>query len=66
MLSQNEQDFFTNIKNIISMSGKKDILIFIHGYNVSFAKAAQRTAKLYMTSDLREFRCFTVGHRMPN
>ena len=46
MLSQNEQDFFTNIKNIISMSGKKDILIFIHGYNVSFAKAAQRTAQI--------------------
>ena len=28
------------------MSGKKDILIFIHGYNVSFAKAAQRTAQI--------------------
>jgi esterase/lipase superfamily enzyme len=38
-----EKDFFNTINR---NAGNKEILIFIHGYNVSFKKAARRTAQL--------------------
>lgn len=38
-----QKDFFKTFK---STASEKDILIFIHGYNVSFNKAARRTAQL--------------------
>jgi esterase/lipase superfamily enzyme len=38
-----EKEFFRTIKRDV---GNKDILVFIHDYNVSFEKAARRTAQL--------------------
>lgn len=47
---QNKDDFFKHMRNRISANGSSTFL-FIHGYNVSFADAAMRTAQI--TFDLR-------------
>ncbi|NVK52518.1 MAG: alpha/beta hydrolase [Flavobacteriaceae bacterium] len=47
---QNKDDFFNQMKNRIAKNGKSTFL-FVHGYNVSFADAAMRTAQI--TFDLR-------------
>jgi len=47
---QNKEDFFKQMKERISKNGKSTFL-FVHGYNVSFADAAFRTAQI--TFDLR-------------
>lgn len=47
---QNRTDFFNQMKERISKNGKSTFL-FVHGYNVSFADAALRTAQI--TFDLR-------------
>lgn len=47
---QNKDDFFKQMKERIAKNGKSTFL-FVHGYNVSFADAAFRTAQI--TFDLR-------------
>jgi esterase/lipase superfamily enzyme len=47
---QNKDDFFNQMKQRIAKNGKSTFL-FVHGYNVSFADAAFRTAQI--TFDLR-------------
>lgn len=47
---QNKEDFFKQMKERIAKNGKSTFL-FVHGYNVSFADAAFRTAQI--TFDLR-------------
>ena len=47
---QNKDDFFNQMKARIAKNGKSTFL-FVHGYNVSFADAAMRTAQI--TFDLR-------------
>lgn len=47
---QNKEDFFKQMKERIAKNGKSAFL-FVHGYNVSFADAAFRTAQI--TFDLR-------------
>ncbi len=47
---QNKDDFFNQMKERIAKNGKSTFL-FVHGYNVSFADAAMRTAQI--TFDLR-------------
>ena len=47
---QNKDDFFNQMKARIAQNGKSTFL-FVHGYNVSFADAAMRTAQI--TFDLR-------------
>ncbi len=42
----NEKKFFLFLKSKLHNLKEKDILIFIHGYNVSFAKAIRRTAQI--------------------
>jgi esterase/lipase superfamily enzyme len=39
-------DFFKNIKGRLNESAQKSAMIFVHGYNVSFADAALQTAQL--------------------
>lgn len=40
------EEFFGEIKGLLKKAGSNDVLIFIHGYNVSFTDAARRTAQL--------------------
>ncbi len=47
---QNKDDYFNEMSERISKNGKSTFL-FVHGYNVSFADAARRTAQI--TFDLR-------------
>ncbi len=47
---QDKNDFFNQMKTRIAKNGKSTFL-FVHGYNVSFADAAMRTAQI--TFDLR-------------
>jgi esterase/lipase superfamily enzyme len=44
------EDFFANIKQTQSRKGK-NLLVFIHGYNVSFDDAAKRTAQMAFDLD---------------
>jgi esterase/lipase superfamily enzyme len=39
-------EFFSDLKGAISVSERKEALVFIHGYNTSFANALLRTAQL--------------------
>lgn len=42
-----EDQFFKTLSQQLSSAPKQEILIFIHGYNVSFADAVRRTAQLH-------------------
>ncbi|MEW4563256.1 alpha/beta hydrolase [Bremerella sp. JC770] len=44
--SQEEQEFFDMLKSRVEASPGRDLLIFIHGYNVTFEDAARRTAQI--------------------
>ncbi|WP_165698920.1 alpha/beta hydrolase [Bremerella volcania] len=48
--SKKEQEFFDMLKLRVEESPNRDLLIFIHGYNVTFEDAARRTAQI--THDL--------------
>lgn len=48
--SKEEQEFFDMLKLRVEESPNQDLLIFIHGYNVTFEDAARRTAQI--THDL--------------
>ena len=40
------QEFFDELKQQVSKSGKRQTFVFVHGYNVTFEGAARRTAQL--------------------
>jgi esterase/lipase superfamily enzyme len=42
----NRGGFFSELQAAITYSGRKEALVFIHGYNTSFARALLRTAQL--------------------
>jgi len=42
----NNEDFFKNLSSSIRLSSKRSTFLFIHGYNVTFAEAARRTAQI--------------------
>ena len=42
----NERDFHSRIQTRVNTSGEKALLVFIHGYNVTFEDAARRTAQI--------------------
>ena len=43
----NQATFIRDMRNRVDQSGRcKDVIIFIHGYNVDFAGAAKRAAQL--------------------
>jgi esterase/lipase superfamily enzyme len=44
---EREADYFNDLAGRLRSSDKPEILVFIHGYNVSFADAARRTAQLH-------------------
>lgn len=39
-------DFFQTLRAAVARSGKKDAFVFVHGFSVSFADAARRTAQM--------------------
>ena len=41
-----EPDFFSVLSQAVNNSGEKSAFVFVHGFNVSFAEAARRTAQL--------------------
>jgi len=43
---QNKNDFFNSMASRVNQSKDKNAFVFIHGYNVSFADAARRTAQM--------------------
>ncbi|HND54509.1 MAG TPA: alpha/beta hydrolase, partial [Pirellulaceae bacterium] len=43
---QPSDKFFTGVRNRVNQSPRKDLFVFIHGYNVSFDTAARRTAQM--------------------
>lgn len=42
-----EEQFFKTLSQQLALASKQEILVFIHGYNVSFADAVRRTAQLH-------------------
>ena len=48
---QLEDRFFAELKTRVNASRKKEAFVFVHGFNVTFEEAAQRTAQL--THDLK-------------
>ena len=41
-----DDDFYRRLENTVATSPDRDLLVFIHGYNVDFESAIQRTAQL--------------------
>jgi esterase/lipase superfamily enzyme len=46
VMSQPEAEFFENLRSRIAQSPRKEAMVFIHGYNVSFEDAARRTGQV--------------------
>ncbi|MCC9609743.1 alpha/beta hydrolase [Blastopirellula sp. JC732] len=46
VLSKEEEAFFADLREMVAQSPRREILIFVHGYNVSFEDAARRTAQM--------------------
>lgn len=44
--------FFSDVRNVVGASGRKEVFVFIHGYNTSFEGAAIRTAQLAVDMNL--------------
>lgn len=44
--AQNQPSFFSDVHAAVDASDSKSVLVFIHGYNVSFEDAARRTAQI--------------------
>lgn len=51
--SKEEQAFFDMLKTRVAMSPNQDLLIFVHGYNVTFEDAARRTAQIAHDLDFK-------------
>lgn len=46
VLSKEEEAFFADLRKMVAQSPRREVLIFVHGYNVSFEDAARRTAQM--------------------
>ncbi len=44
--------FFDEVRDVVGASGRKEVFVFIHGYNTSFEGAAIRTAQLAVDMNL--------------
>ena len=45
-LSKEEEAFFADLKQRVELTPSGELLVFVHGYNVSFEDAARRTAQI--------------------
>lgn len=43
-----EAAFYASLTNAVAAKSRKRVLVFVHGYNVSFAAAAERAAQLHV------------------
>lgn len=50
--------FYEELRQQVSRSPKKDLFVFIHGYNVSFESAALRTAQMKVDLEFAGAACF--------
>ncbi len=48
---QEEDDFYSQLRNVVQASSREEVFVFVHGFNVSFEDAARRTGQ--MTYDLK-------------
>ena len=55
--------FFGKLRDVVTKSPKRDIFVFVHGYNVTFENAARRTAQ--MAYDL-EFQGAPIFYSWPS
>ncbi|UUO05785.1 alpha/beta hydrolase [Blastopirellula sp. J2-11] len=46
VLSKEEEAFFADLREKVAQSPRHEVLIFVHGFNVSFEDAARRTAQM--------------------
>ncbi|MFI4874882.1 MAG: alpha/beta hydrolase [Blastopirellula sp. JB062] len=46
VLTKEEEAFFADLREKVAQSPRRELLIFVHGYNVSFEDAARRTAQM--------------------
>lgn len=46
LASTEEAPFFNELNSLIELSPQKDVLLFVHGFNVSFPSAITRTAQI--------------------
>jgi esterase/lipase superfamily enzyme len=53
-----QEPFFAELRRQVAASRKKDLFIFIHGYNVSFESAALRTAQMKTDLEFEGAACF--------
>jgi len=44
--TKKEDEFFADLHSTVDRSPRKEILVFVHGYNVGFTDAARRTAQI--------------------
>lgn len=49
--SKSEEAFFSQLKEAVAQSPQREVMVFVHGYNVSFEDAARRTGQ--MAHDLK-------------
>lgn len=53
-----EEPFFAELRRQVARSSKKDVFVFVHGYNVSFEAAALRTAQMKSDLEFEGAACF--------
>jgi len=48
-----KKDFFSEVSNAVNRSGEKTMLLYVHGYNVTFEKAARRMVQIVDDLDFK-------------
>lgn len=53
-----DDPFYAELRKQVAQSSKKDLFVFVHGYNVSFEAAALRTAQMKSDLEFEGAACF--------
>jgi esterase/lipase superfamily enzyme len=53
-----DDPFYSELRKQVAKSSKKDLFVFVHGYNVSFEAAALRTAQMKSDLEFEGAACF--------
>jgi esterase/lipase superfamily enzyme len=53
-----DEPFYAELRRQVAQSSKKDVFIFVHGYNVTFESAALRTAQMKSDLEFEGAACF--------
>ena len=46
IIRKEPNEFYDELKSVVQASSRKEVFLFVHGYNVSFEKAARRTGQM--------------------